>query len=112
MSVMNSMENPDLDQVGAESARELRRALMEEAIAQAGDRGIALTGDGGLLPELVKAVMERGLGAELDDHLGYTKGDPAGRGSPNSRNGSSPRTVGTEVGRVPLDAPRDRAGSI
>ena len=39
-----------------------------------------LTGDGGFLPALIKAVLERGLAAELSDHLGYENGDPAGRG--------------------------------
>src|SRR5690242_11411453 len=48
---------------------------------------LTLTGEGGFLPEMVKAVLERGLAAELTEHLGYEKGDPAGRGSPNSRNG-------------------------
>jgi hypothetical protein len=47
------------------------------------------------LPELVKAVLERGLRAELTNHVGYGKGDPAGRGSPNSRNGSTPKTLAT-----------------
>ena len=92
----------------------LRRLAItaDEVIAQAGDQGITLTGDGGLLPELVKAVLERGLMVELDDHLGYVKGDPAGRGSPNSRNGFTPKTLQTEVGQVPLDVPRDRNGSF
>jgi putative transposase len=48
----------------------------------------------------------------LTGHLGYEKGDPAGRGSPNSRNGSSLKTLATEVGDVPLAVPRDRAGSF
>lgn len=117
MSVMNSIDEPGLEQVAPTTARELRRALVsdamiDEAIAHAGDRGITLTGEGGLLPELVKAVLERGLGVELDDHLGYVKGDPAGRGSPNSRNGFTAKTLGTEVGPVPLDVPRDRQGSF
>jgi putative transposase len=73
---------------------------------------LALTGAGGFLPELVKAVLERGLAAELTDHLGYERGDPAGRGSRNSRNGSTPKTVATEVGQVGLDTPRDRAGTF
>ena len=64
---------------------------------------LTLTGEGGFLPEMVKAVLERGLEAELTGHLGYEKGDPAGRGSPNSRNGSTPKTLATEVGD-------DRAG--
>ena len=87
------------------AAEVLRRALMpdeaiDEALAQAADGGVALTGEGGFLPELVKAVLERGLAVELDDHLGYVKGDPAGRGSPNSRNGFTPKTLQTEVGQV------------
>lgn len=117
MSVMGTQDGPGLEDVAPGSARELRRALVsdgliDEVIAQAGDQGITLTGDGGLLPELVKAVLERGLAVELDDHLGYVKGDPAGRGSPNSRNGFTPKTLGTEVGPVPLDVPRDRQGSF
>jgi putative transposase len=74
--------------------------------------GVALTGEGGLLPELVKAVLEGGLQAELTEHLGYENGDPAGRGSPNSRNGSSAKTPATEVGDVGLAVPRDWAGSF
>jgi putative transposase len=73
---------------------------------------LMLTGEGGFLPEMVKAVLERGLQAELTGHLGYEKGDPAGRGSPNSRNGTTPKTLATEVGQVPLQVPRDRAGSF
>ena len=36
-----------------------------------------LTGDDGLFKRLKKALIERALGAELTDHLGYEKGDPA-----------------------------------
>src|SRR5690242_4259226 len=78
--------------------------------AEAGE--LSLTGEGGFLPEMVKAVLERGLAAELTGHLGYEKGDPAGRGSANSRNGTSPKTLATEVGPVPLAVPRDRDGSF
>jgi putative transposase len=86
--------------------------LLDDLMGRVDRDGLALTGDGGFLPELVKAVLERGLAAELTDHLGYAKGDPAGRGSPNSRNGSTPKTVASEVGDVALDTPRDRAGSF
>ena len=67
-----------------------------------------MTCEGGFLPELIKNVLERGLQVELSDHLGYEKGDPAGRVSPNNRNGSTPKTVLTEAGPVPLEVPRDR----
>src|SRR5499427_6036686 len=71
-----------------------------------------LTGDGGLFKQLKKALIERALGAELTDHLGYEKGDPAGRGKGNSRNGTSSKTVLTEDGQVEIAVPRDRAGSF
>jgi putative transposase len=90
----------------------LGAGLLDRVMDQAGAGELALTGEGGFLPEMVKAVLERGLAAELTGHLGYEKGDPAGRGSPNSRNGSSPKTLATEIGPVPLAVPRDRAGSF
>jgi putative transposase len=86
--------------------------LLDDIVSRADKGGLALTGDGGFLPELVKAVLERGLAAELTGHLGYEKGDPAGRGSPDSRNGFTPKTVATEVGDVTLAVPRDRNASF
>ena len=86
--------------------------MLDELMARTDERGVALTGEGGLLPEMIKAVLERGMGAELTGHLGYEKGNRAGRGSGNSRNGSSAKTVATEVGDVALDQPRDRNGSF
>ena len=107
----------DVAEAGPGAARALVAELAEAGLldrvmksAEAGE--LALTGEGGFLPEMVKAVLERGLAAELTGHLGYEKGDPAGRGRPNSRNGSSPKTVATEVGEVALAVPRDRAGSF
>src|SRR3954451_21626210 len=95
------------------AVRELADAgLLDRVIDRAGAGELTLTGEGGFLPEMVKAVLERGLQAELTEHLGYERGDPAGRGSLNSRNGSTPKTLQTEVGPVPLDTPRDRAGSF
>ena len=71
-----------------------------------------LMGDDGLFRRLKKALIERALGAELTDHLGYERGDPAGRGSGNSRNGVSAKTVLTEDGEVQIEVPRDRAGTF
>ena len=71
-----------------------------------------LLGEEGLFKELKKALLERALGAELSDHLGYEKGDPAGRGTGNSRNGHSDKRVLTEDGEVELAVPRDRNGSF
>jgi putative transposase len=67
-----------------------------------------LIGEGGLLKQLTKALMERALEAELAHHLGYEKHDPAGYNSGNSRNGSTPKTVKGEFGEVKIETPRDR----
>src|SRR5580700_1548203 len=64
-----------------------------------------LTGDGGLFKQLKKALIERALGAELTDHLGYEKGDPAGRGSGNNRNGTSSKTLLTGDGELRFSFP-------
>jgi putative transposase len=110
-----TMTEEESGEVGpARSAvRELVEAgLLDEALGRVDRDGLALTGEGGFLPELVKAVLERGLQSELSAHLGYEKGDPAGRGTSNSRNGSTPKTLESEVGPVPLAVPRDRDGSF
>ena len=71
-----------------------------------------MLGEEGLFKQLKKALLERALGAELSDHLGYEKGDPAGRGTGNSRNGHSGKTVLTGDGAVELAVPRDRNGTF
>jgi putative transposase len=71
-----------------------------------------LLGEDGLFKQLKKALLERALGAELTHHLGYEKGDPAGRGTGNNRNGTYPKTVLTEDGSVEIEVPRDRNGSF
>jgi transposase-like protein len=52
------------------------------------------------------------LAVELSDHLGSERGNPTGRVSPDSRNGTTPKTVLSEVGPVRLDVPRDRASTV
>ena len=68
---------------------ELVRQLAERARVE----GLRLTGEGGLLSRLTKVVVESALDGELDDHLGYSKHDPAGRDGGNSRNGTRGKTV-------------------
>ncbi|MGI8577379.1 MAG: transposase, partial [Nocardioidaceae bacterium] len=85
--------------------------LLDDLMSRVDDGGLRLTGEGGFLPEMIKRVLERGLRAELSDHLGYHKHERAGGGT-NARNGSTPKTVRTEVGLVDLDTPRDRNGSF
>jgi putative transposase len=85
--------------------------LLDDLMDKVQNDGLELTGPGGFLPEMIKAVLERGLHAELADHLGYDKHQRV-PGSMNSRNGTTPKTVATEIGDVELATPRDRAGSF
>lgn len=120
MTVMNndvSVTKREPDGQPVSPAREtvnemIEAGLLDHLMARVGDGDLRLTGEGGFLPEMIQAVLERGLQVELSEHLGYEKGDPAGRGAPNSRNGSTPKTVASEVGDVALATPRDRAGTF
>ena len=71
-----------------------------------------ITGPGGLLTQLAGRVIETALGAELTDHLGYPPGEPPPGGAGNHRNGSTPKTVQTELGSVDVNTPRDRQGTF
>jgi putative transposase len=71
-----------------------------------------IAGPGGLLAQLTKRLVERAMEVELTDHLGYEPHlEPLG-GVGNTRNGTTPKTLVTEQGRVAIDAPRDRDGSF
>jgi putative transposase len=76
------------------------------------DAGEPLTGHEGLLKGMLKASLERGLEAELTDHVGYERGDSDAAMFPNSRNGTYPKTVASEIGDVELAVPRDRNGTF
>jgi transposase-like protein len=61
---------------------------------------------------LKKALTERILRAELTEHLGYPDGAPRPAETHNARNGTTPKTVLTESGALPLEIPRDRESSF
>ena len=88
-------------------------ALIARLAGQARAQGVSLVGEGGLLQQLTKRVLEAALEGELDSHLGSGKHERAGRSSSgNARNGRRAKTVLTEAGPVELDVPRDRDGSF
>ncbi|RSM59366.1 IS256 family transposase [Amycolatopsis sp. WAC 01376] len=86
--------------------------LVEQLVSRAKAGGLKLTGEGGVLQQLTKRLLESALEGEITDHLGYDKHDPAGRGTGNSRNGARSKTVLTDVGPVEIDVPRDRDASF
>jgi putative transposase len=86
--------------------------LADELLARAQAQGAELLGPDGLLSQVTKVVLERALAEEMTAHLGYDKHDPAGRGSGNSRNGTTGKTLLTEIGSIDLAVPRDRNASF
>jgi putative transposase len=88
--------------------------LIEQLAARAKAGGVSLTGEGGLLQQLTKKLLESALDGELIDHLGYDQGQrrpAADVNTGNWRNGSRAKTVITDVGPVEVSVPRDRAGT-
>ncbi|MBF6166914.1 IS256 family transposase [Streptomyces gardneri] len=100
-----------LDAVAKKDAADTKK-LAEQLLKQAKEQGIDLVGPGGLLNQLTKTVLETALEAEMTEHVGYEKHDPAGRGTPNSRNGTRSKTVVTEIGPVEIDVPRDTSSTF
>lgn len=65
-----------------------------------------------LTAQLTKITIEAALNTELDHHLGYTQYEHKGRGTNNSRNGYSAKTLKGDHGEVEIDTPRDRNASF
>src|SRR4051812_35148644 len=110
------MSSEDVSESAAVSeavpAKPVVQRLVDELVGRAQAEGLQLTGEGGLLQQLTKRLLESALEGEITDHLGYDKHDPAGRGTGNSRNGVRTKTVLTDVGPVEIDVPRDRDASF
>ena len=87
-------------------------AEVARLVEQAQFEGVQLTGEGGLLPDMIKQAVEAALQGEMTAHLGYERYAAEGRGSGNSRNGSTTKTVQTASGPARIAVPRDRAGTF
>jgi putative transposase len=89
----------------------IRRELIDELLKDY-ETPQDILGEGGLLKELTKAVIERCLETELDTHLGYPKHGRKGNANRNMRNGHSQKTLKGEQGHVDIEVPRDRQGTF
>src|SRR5690606_33418327 len=87
-------------------------AEIDRIIERAQAEGLQLTGKEGLLGGMIKKAVESAMNAEMTAHLGYEKYAAEGRGSGNSRNGTTTSTVHTNAGPIELDKPRDRNGEF
>ena len=84
---------------GRDVVGQLRSAGALDGLFEQIDSGqVSMTGADGLLPALVKEALERGLAAELTEHLGYDKGEPTTQARGNARNGTTSKTVDSQAG--------------
>jgi transposase-like protein len=97
---------------GAETAHDsktFKKLLMDQVRSRGGTQAIDTKQ---LFQSMVKDTLEAFLELEMEEHLGYARNAPEGRGSGNSRNGSSGKTVRGDFGEVEIETPRDRNASF
>src|SRR5215468_10503369 len=85
-------------------------AALDELLA--GKTPEEIAGPDGLLKQLTKRLVERAMGTELTHHLGYEKHAAEGRGTGNTRNGTSRKKIQGDFGAVEIEVPRDRNGTF
>ena len=106
-----SGRRPVRQALGMPSDRRISNEVIDQLLAGASTEE-EIAGPGGLLAELTKRLVERAMEVELTDHVGYEPHQEPAGGAANQRNGTSPKTLITEHGKVGIDAPRDRDGSF
>jgi putative transposase len=90
-------------------------AILPDDKLEAALRGLdpeEITGPGGLIAQLAGRVVEAALQGEMTGHLGYKTGEAPPGGTGNFRNGSTSKTLKTDLGSVEIETPRDRDGSF
>lgn len=93
----------------SEPGTDFKKSLMDQVRAAGGTQAIDTKQ---LFRKLTKETLEALLELEMEEHLGYARYDPEGRGSGNSRNGGSSKTVRGDFGELDIETPRDRNGSF
>ena len=91
--------------------RELEDAALDALLGEGSDPTNP-TELGAVFRQLQKRLAERMLAGELTEHSGYAPGEEKPAAQENYRNGTTPKTVLTEAGALPLDIPRDREGTF
>jgi putative transposase len=97
--------------LGVSSDRRISDEVIDQLLAGASSEE-EIAGPGGLLAQLTKRLVERALEVELTEHLGFEPHQEPPGGTGNTRNGTSPKTLITEHGKVATAAARDRDGSF
>jgi putative transposase len=101
-------ESPDLSSL-VQDPEALKKLLISQIRARGGTPAVDSKA---VVQSLIKQTLEAFLEVEMEEHLGYSRYAPEGRGSGNSRNGSIARTVRGDFGEVEIETPRDRNGDF
>ncbi|RSN26274.1 IS256 family transposase, partial [Amycolatopsis sp. WAC 01416] len=72
---MSGVENAEDSKPGT-GLDGLDEQLVAQLLSSAKASGLKLTGEGGVLQQLTKLMLESALEGEITDHLGYDKHDP------------------------------------
>jgi len=91
---------------------QVKQELLIDELIKGYDGPESFWGNTGIFARLKKRIIERTLDAEMDNHLGYTRHDPKGNNSGNSRNGRGKKTIVVDSEPVELTPPRDRNGDF
>jgi len=92
-----------------QNPKALKKLLMAQIRAQG---GTAAVDSKSIVNGLIKQTLEAFLELEMEEHPGYPQYAAEGRGSGNSRNGSTGKTVRGDFGEVEIETPRDRNGDF
>ena len=65
-----------------------------------------------VMRDMMSVLLEDALDEELDEELGYSRYDYRNKGTDNSRNGHSQKTMHTSYGDMEIAIPRDRNGEF
>ena len=112
MSINGDNNGVVTDVVGQHVSVVFSDELVDMLASSSARLGVNILNDDVMMSQLMKQVTERAMQAEMDEHLGYSKNEARGRGTGNSRNGTSSKTVTSKYGQVRLDQPRNRAGTF
>ncbi|HLH02569.1 MAG TPA: IS256 family transposase [Bryobacteraceae bacterium] len=93
----------------AHDSKTFKKLLMDQVRSRGGTQVIDTKQ---LFQSMVKDTLEAFLELEMEEHLGYARNAPEGRGSGNARNGSTGKTVRGDFGEVEIETPRDRNASF
>ncbi|EDX20467.1 hypothetical protein SSAG_00258 [Streptomyces sp. Mg1] len=98
MTSDNVTEAESAEAAEPQPAKRLDDQFIDELVDRAETGDLQLTGEGGLLQQLTKRLLESALEGEITDHLGCDKHDPAGNNGGNSHTGTRAKKVLTDVG--------------